>query len=250
MIGRSARHRHRQPFIMLREIVARSIPNVISRLSPAFCRQTYTAATNPLFKVDRNPGPLTQALCWSHARRKFFVLADIASNAKRGKNAAAISPAALEAVKRIDALFDIEREINRPGGSTCAPATPTCRSARLTSFYLRIGKRKRLLSRRPRKQCPKELLRALEAFIRQDQRLRLVRRIADQALLEQTICRIPIKTLPCPTSAIVAPRQRRRSCPRRSPCRNDNMPATQYPAAFSGCVPLIPTRAFAEGDSC
>ncbi|WP_113132926.1 IS66 family transposase [Hyphomicrobiales bacterium] len=67
---------------------------------------------NPLFKVDRDPGPLTQALCWSHARRKFFVLADIATNAKRGKNAAPISPMAFEAVKRMDALFDIEREIN------------------------------------------------------------------------------------------------------------------------------------------
>ncbi|MEI8703315.1 IS66 family transposase (plasmid) [Mesorhizobium mediterraneum] len=67
---------------------------------------------NPLFKMDRDPGPLTQALCWAHARRKFFVLADIATNAKRGKNAAPISPIALEAVKRIDALFDIEREIN------------------------------------------------------------------------------------------------------------------------------------------
>ena len=67
---------------------------------------------NPLFKVDRAPGPLTQALCWSHARRKFFVLADIATNARRGKNATPISPIALEAVKRIDALFDIEREIN------------------------------------------------------------------------------------------------------------------------------------------
>ncbi|TIW12277.1 MAG: IS66 family transposase, partial [Mesorhizobium sp.] len=67
---------------------------------------------NPLFKVDRDPGPLTQALCWAHARRKFFVLADIATNAKRGKNAAPISPIALEAVKRVDALFDIERDIN------------------------------------------------------------------------------------------------------------------------------------------
>ncbi|MBB4506701.1 IS66 family transposase [Rhizobium leguminosarum] len=67
---------------------------------------------NPLFKVDRDPLPLTQALCWAHSRRKFFVLADIASNAKRGKNAAAFSPVALETVKRIDALFDIEREIN------------------------------------------------------------------------------------------------------------------------------------------
>ncbi len=67
---------------------------------------------NPLFKVDRDPDPLTRAFCWAHARRKFFVLADIAANAKRGKNAAPISPMALEAVKRIDALFDIEREIN------------------------------------------------------------------------------------------------------------------------------------------
>ncbi|MBP1888145.1 hypothetical protein J2Z50_006463 [Ensifer mexicanus] len=67
---------------------------------------------NPLFKVDRNPAPLTQALCWAHSRRKFFLLADIASNAKRGKNAAAISPVALEAVKRIDELFDVEREVN------------------------------------------------------------------------------------------------------------------------------------------
>jgi len=40
------------------------------------------------------------------------VLADIAANAKRGKNATPISPMALEAVKRIDSLFDIEREIN------------------------------------------------------------------------------------------------------------------------------------------
>lgn len=67
---------------------------------------------NPLFKIDRNLGALTQALCWAHSRRKFFVLADIAMNAKRGGKTAPISPMALEAVKRIDALFDIEREIN------------------------------------------------------------------------------------------------------------------------------------------
>ena len=67
---------------------------------------------NPLFKGDRDPNPLRQAFCWAHSRRKFFVLADIVANAKRGKNAAPISPMALEAVKRIDGLFDIEREIN------------------------------------------------------------------------------------------------------------------------------------------
>lgn len=65
-----------------------------------------------LYAADRSPGPLTQALCWSHARRKFFELADIAKNARRGKSAASISPMALEAVKRIDVLFAIEREMN------------------------------------------------------------------------------------------------------------------------------------------
>ena len=64
-----------------------------------------------LYPPDRKPGPIVEALCWSHARRKFFELADIA-NARRGKNAAPISPIALEAVKRIDAIFEIEREIN------------------------------------------------------------------------------------------------------------------------------------------
>jgi hypothetical protein len=55
---------------------------------------------------------LTQALCCAHSRRRFFVLADITANAKRGTKAAPKSPMALEAVKRIDALFDTEREIN------------------------------------------------------------------------------------------------------------------------------------------
>src|SRR5689334_21604566 len=32
---------------------------------------------------------------WAHARRQFFVLADIAANARRGKNTAAVSPIAL-----------------------------------------------------------------------------------------------------------------------------------------------------------
>ena len=66
---------------------------------------------NRLYLPNRKPRPIIEALCWSHARRKFFELADIAANARRGKSATPISPIALEAVKRIDALFDIEREI-------------------------------------------------------------------------------------------------------------------------------------------
>jgi hypothetical protein len=45
-------------------------------------------------------------------------LADFAANARRGKNAPPISPIALEAVKRIDALFAIEREINGLSAAT------------------------------------------------------------------------------------------------------------------------------------
>jgi transposase len=66
---------------------------------------------NELYEPSRSPG-ITSALCWAHARRQFFELADIAANARRGKNAGAISPVALEAVRRIDVLFDIERGIN------------------------------------------------------------------------------------------------------------------------------------------
>ena len=67
---------------------------------------------NGVYDAARKPAPVCSALCWSHARRKFFELADIKATAKKGKRVAEeISPIALEAVKRIDAIFDAEREI-------------------------------------------------------------------------------------------------------------------------------------------
>jgi len=68
-----------------------------------------------LYEPGRAPGPILEAACWVHARRPFFVMADLAENARRkaeGKKPAVISPLALEAVRRIDALFEIERVIN------------------------------------------------------------------------------------------------------------------------------------------
>ncbi|MGI4954172.1 MAG: IS66 family transposase [Janthinobacterium lividum] len=68
-----------------------------------------------LYEPGRAPGPILEAACWAHARRKFFVLADVAGSARRtaqGKAPAVLSPICLEAVQRIDALFDIERDIN------------------------------------------------------------------------------------------------------------------------------------------
>jgi transposase len=68
-----------------------------------------------LYAAGRQPGPILEAACWAHARRPFFALADIEASARRkseGKAPAPISPLALEAVRRIDALFEIERAIN------------------------------------------------------------------------------------------------------------------------------------------
>jgi transposase len=56
---------------------------------------------NRLYEASRRPGPIVEASCWAHGRRKFFDLARISK-----------APIAIEAVERIDALFAIEREIN------------------------------------------------------------------------------------------------------------------------------------------
>jgi transposase len=69
------------------------------------------AGFNTVYKPERKPGPIIEAACWAHARRKFFELADIASTA-RGKSKPKISPIAFEAVQKIDAIFMLERSIN------------------------------------------------------------------------------------------------------------------------------------------
>ena len=54
-----------------------------------------------LYAAGRNPGPIVEAACWAHARRKLFDLARLTK-----------APIAIEAVARIDALFALERDIN------------------------------------------------------------------------------------------------------------------------------------------
>ena len=56
---------------------------------------------NDLYLPGRKPGAITEAACWAHGRRKLFVLADVAK-----------APLAVEAVRRIDAIFAVERDIN------------------------------------------------------------------------------------------------------------------------------------------
>jgi len=77
-----------------------------------------------LYRDGRNSGPVLEAGCFAHARRKFFELADVEGAARkrsRGERAGTVYPIALEAVKRLDALFDIERTINgRPAADRLA----------------------------------------------------------------------------------------------------------------------------------
>jgi len=69
------------------------------------------AGFNALYEPDRKPGPITEAGCWAHARRKFFKLADIAAKAREQKPTT-ISPIAFEAVRKMDEIFLLERSIN------------------------------------------------------------------------------------------------------------------------------------------
>ena len=59
------------------------------------------AGFNRLYEANRKPGPIIEAACWAHARRKFFDLARLNQ-----------APIAAQAVERFDTLFAIEREIN------------------------------------------------------------------------------------------------------------------------------------------
>ena len=58
------------------------------------------AGFNELYAASRKPGPITEAACWAHGRRKLFKLAEVAR-----------APLAAEAVRRIDAIFAAERAI-------------------------------------------------------------------------------------------------------------------------------------------
>ena len=96
---------------------------------------------------------VTEAACWAHGRRKFFALAELTK-----------APLALEAVRRIDAIFAIERQINgqsavdrlarrqvvvaplvADSSTECAPSAPgsraTPRSRRRSTTCSSVGSR-------------------------------------------------------------------------------------------------------------
>ncbi|MFK4537951.1 hypothetical protein ABIA00_006134 [Bradyrhizobium ottawaense] len=111
-IGPTVGLRRRRRSITPRATDDASIPRVIWPPSPAFCRRIANSGFEPLFDPQKKAMPITPAFCLAHARRGFFELADIERNAREGRKGKPVSPIALEAVRRLDAMFEIERAIN------------------------------------------------------------------------------------------------------------------------------------------
>ena len=101
MTARSPVPIRRRPCSSIRVIVAASIPRQHLAAYAGLMQADAYAGFTKLYQANRKPGPIVEAACWAHGRRKFFDLARL------GK-----APIAAETVKRIDALFAIEREIN------------------------------------------------------------------------------------------------------------------------------------------
>ena len=143
------------------------------------------AGYNGLYVAGRLPGPVTEAACWAHSRRKFFELADIAASKRRGKNAPPISPLALEAVKRIDVLFDIERGINGESAEHRLAVRKKLSAPVLADLKVWMQAERRKLSRHsPVAKAIDYMLRRWELFARflDDGRICLTNNAAERAL--------------------------------------------------------------------
>jgi transposase len=132
------------------------------------------AGFNDLYLEARKPGPITEAACWAHGRRKLFVLAEIAK-----------APLAIEAVRRIDAIFNVEREIN----GLAAAQRHAIRQIRVAPLVTSLedwmrGERKRLSRHADVAKAMDYMLKRWEAFTRflDDGRICLTNNAAERAL--------------------------------------------------------------------
>ncbi len=85
-----------------RHATRRAVNHAPSRRDIGRQADAYTGF-NALYVKGRVPAPLTEASCWAHGGAKFFELADLAKAMR--------APMAIEAVRRIDEVFAIEREL-------------------------------------------------------------------------------------------------------------------------------------------
>jgi len=142
------------------------------------------AGFNTVYKPERKGGPITEAACWAHGRRKFFELADIASKARKGKSST-ISPMALEAVRKIDAIFMAERSINGlpPGERLAARRNDVAPLVRELIDWM-TGERARLSRHNEVAKAFDYMLKRTDAFTRflDDGRICLSNNAAERAL--------------------------------------------------------------------
>ena len=102
------------------------------------------AGYNGLYDQARSQGAITPALCWAHARRKFFELADIATQAWRSKSAP-VSGAERQAMLRLQfcSLPPGAGHVMTPRSHMCGEFRDDFDWATLPAAYLRrIGARK------------------------------------------------------------------------------------------------------------
>ena len=94
--GRSAARRRRRPCSITRAIAPARIPGSISPSYAGLFQADAYGGYGKIYEPSRKPGPILEAACWVHARRPFFVMADLAENARRkaqGKTSAVDLPA-------------------------------------------------------------------------------------------------------------------------------------------------------------
>jgi transposase len=114
------------------------------------------AGYNPLYAQGRTPGPIIEAGCWAHGRRRPYELARLRK-----------MPVAIEMVRRIDELFAIEREIN--GGTPAQRlAVRQVRSKPLVEDLERWlrGERSKLSAKNPLAKAMSYMLNRWQAFAR------------------------------------------------------------------------------------
>src|SRR5947209_9350186 len=82
-IARSAAPRRRRQCSITRATERANIPRRhLANYAGIFQADAYSGY-NKLYEPDRKAGPILEAACWVHARRPFFVMADVAENARR-----------------------------------------------------------------------------------------------------------------------------------------------------------------------
>jgi transposase len=141
-----------------------------------------------LYAAGRQPGPVLEAGCFAHARRKFFELADIEGAARkksRGERTGMIYPIALEAVQRLDVLFEIERGINGKSPAERLAVRQELSAPPIADLHVWLtGQLARLSRNHDLAKAIKYMLRRWDAFTRflDDGRVCLTNNAAERAL--------------------------------------------------------------------